>query len=72
MSRKVTWAKFHQGLFIPGAGTIGDTLPSSSKTLKLEMFHTAEGLQVFCNNVEAVVPWANVILAVLAPEAASK
>lgn len=64
-NREVKYAKFHAGLFIPGGpGNVGDTLPSSSKTLNVKMFATAEGLFVNANNVEALVPWPNVIVAV--------
>lgn len=34
MSRKVIYAKLHAGVFIPGVGTLSDTLPPQSKTLK--------------------------------------
>ncbi len=69
-NRLVKYAKFHQGLFIPGFGTIGDTLPSASKSLKLVMTYSADGLYVSVNGHEALVPPANVALVVFSPEAA--
>lgn len=34
MPRKVTYAKLHAGVFIPGVGNLADTLPPQSKTLQ--------------------------------------
>lgn len=71
--REVTYAKFHSGLFIPSLGTIGDTLPSSSKSFDLKMHMTSDGLFLKIRQAgkqtEVLVPSANVMLAVLAPEA---
>lgn len=66
--RKVTYAKFHQSLFIPGIGTLGDSLPSPVKAFDTSMETSAEGLYIKINTAEAIVPWANVVLAKLAAE----
>lgn len=34
MSRKVVYAKLHAGIFIPNVGSLSDTLPPATKTLK--------------------------------------
>lgn len=34
MANKVIYAKLHEGVFIPGTGSLGDTLPPQNKTLK--------------------------------------
>jgi len=34
MSQKVTYAKLHAGVFIPGVGNLADTLPPLGKTLQ--------------------------------------
>ena len=34
MSKKVTYAKLHAGVFIPTVGNLSDTLPPQSKTLQ--------------------------------------
>lgn len=33
MNKRVTWAKLHTTFFIPGVGTMSDTLPNPAKTL---------------------------------------
>lgn len=68
LNRTVKYVKFHQGIFVPGFGTVGDTLPSSSKTINLTMTHLEEGLFLKLNSTEVLVPWANVVLAVYNPE----
>lgn len=34
MTNKVTYAKLHAGIFIPGVGALKDTLPPDGKTLE--------------------------------------
>ena len=63
MSKKVKFAKFHAGLFLPGLGNIGETLPSQNKTLSdLTMILVPEGLLISAKGVDIVVPSANVVL----------
>lgn len=63
---KVTYVKFHQGLFTPIMGTLGDTLPSQSKTISgLKMYVKGEYLSIRCKNKsgiesEALVPVTNI------------
>lgn len=69
MSKKVKFAKFHAGLFLPGLGNIGDTLPSASKTLQnLSMTLVQEGLLISSKGVDIIVPSANVVLMQLEEE----
>ena len=67
-NRPVVYAKFHQALFIPGGGTLGDTLPSTNKTLiGLKMSYTPAGLFVQFGAHDALVPWPNVAVAKFGP-----
>lgn len=74
--RKVTYAKIHGDLFIPGLGGLGSTLPSQSKTVNLQMSYGqnedgAEGLFLVANvNFEIFVPASSVLLVVYAPREA--
>jgi hypothetical protein len=74
MNRNVKYVKFHQGLFIMGVGNVGDTLPSPSISFtKLEMKAQPEGIYLNVAKIgsvvtEAIVPWANVVVAALGPE----
>lgn len=72
-NRKVIHARFHQGVYVPGAGDLGNTLPPSSKNLEnLAMTIDELGLLVTFTfrgfNVEALVPSANIVIMTLAPE----
>lgn len=59
----VTYATFHQGLFIPHLGHLGTVLPSSSKTIPdLKMHTEEEGLVIIAKNVTLLVPYGNVAL----------
>lgn len=70
--RKAKYAKFHSGLFVPGVGTVGDTLPSSTKNFPLSMEWGIDGLYITIKGVYVVVPSASVFMVVLeAPEAAA-
>lgn len=64
--KKVKYAKFHADLFIPGPGVIGQTLPSTSKSFDLTMWHDDDGLLIKINysgrRAMALVPWSNVVL----------
>lgn len=70
--RKVNYAKVHQGIFVPGLGELGMTLPPSNKTLNLNMSKIEGGLLLTINQSGQVwdiyVPDGNVALAVLAKE----
>lgn len=69
-NRKVTYAKMHAGLFIPGPGTLGDTLPPGKKTLKnLRMTLEDSGNLLVESDESApcVVPSANIIIMMLEP-----
>lgn len=76
MSKRISWASFHQAVSIPypGPGSIGTSCPPVTKTLKgLEMHHEVEGIRIVVNGdarVEALIPWANVVVAQYEPEAA--
>ncbi len=68
--REVSHASFHTALHMPHAnvGNIGTTLPSANKSwAKLSMHAAPEGLLVNINGHEAIVPWANVVIAALKP-----
>lgn len=69
--RKATYVKFHQGLFAPGLGNIGDSLTTVGQTaLKfkgLELWWADDGFYVTVGNVNIVVPHSNIVSAVLAP-----
>ena len=73
--RKVTYARFHQELYIPNAGSLGITLPAQSKTLEnLEMSSSTEGANLVVKFLyrgiknELLIPAANVVLMLLTPE----
>lgn len=75
MNRRVTFARLHQNIHLPGAGELGNTLPPSSKTLNnLVMTFVDAGLVVKFSynriNSELLIPAANVAVASLAPEEA--
>lgn len=70
--RKVTYAKTHADIFIPGIGSLTQTLPPANKNIALEMFFTPDGLFIKAGfmgrSAEVIIPHANVALAVLGPE----
>lgn len=74
MSKQVTYMKVHQDIFVPGLGGLGNTLPPGNKTLAMSMETTEHGVQVDAKgphgtNHSVLIPYANIVLAVLAPEA---
>lgn len=59
----VTYAKFHQGIFIPSLGELGVTLPSSSKTIPNLAMHTEDGGMVIrANGITILVPYGNIVM----------
>lgn len=61
MRRPVKYAKFHEGIFIPGVGDLGKTLPSPMKTLPdLEMNLEDTVLEINTKHQTIYVPLANV------------
>ncbi len=73
MSRKVEYARTHQGVYVPDAGELGSTFPPQSKTLDNLTMHTDHlGLLLSFTyrgkHKEVIIPSANVIALVLAPE----
>jgi hypothetical protein len=75
--RKVLEANFHQAIFIRSIGELGRTLSSQSinqgtKTIEVEMETDGVALYLKLNRngikAEAMVPSANVVAMVLAPE----
>ena len=74
MSEKTyNYVKLHADLFVPGYGSFGTTLPSSSKSLNLSMVEGNGGLMIIINQnkpnqASVFVPWSNVSHAVLKGE----
>lgn len=69
--RTVLYALFHQSIFIPRIGHLGNSLPSVNKTLPdLKMFHTPEGVRLEIKGRTFVLPWPNVVTAEIGPETA--
>lgn len=71
MSRKVTYARFHQNLYVPGAGELGTVFPPNTKTLEnLSMTAEKEGLYISfiykALKTELLIPLANVSIMTLA------
>lgn len=61
MRRPVKYAKFHEGIFIPGVGDLGKTLPSAVKTLPdLIMTLDGEVLEISARHQLILVPLPNV------------
>jgi hypothetical protein len=74
MSRKVTYARLQTSAYVPGAGELGNVIPSPNKTLEsLEMAATDAGLEIKFTykglKKDILVPYANVVLVELAPAA---
>jgi hypothetical protein len=72
-SKKVTCAKFHQSLWTPSTGELGNTLPAKGKTIdKLDMQATDAGLIVsgLYNKrlFSALVPYGNIVVLELSIE----
>lgn len=73
MNKKVTYARFHQSVYVPGLGELGTVLPPQHKTLdNVTMTSTDHGLHVTSGlkgrGVEFLIPSANIVIMVLAPE----
>lgn len=70
MNRKVSYMRLHANLYVPGIGEMGSVLPNPSKTFKdFSVTKIDDGFIILANNIEIWVASANVVLAVLAPEA---
>ena len=70
--KKVLYARFHAGVYIPGAGDLGSVFPPQTKTLEnLDMSIDADGLTIkfLYRGIKTavLVPSANVVLASLDP-----
>ncbi len=63
MPRKVRFVKLHQGIFVPGTGSLSDTLEPSRHS-GIVMFYTTEGVEITYKNINFIVPLANVACAV--------
>lgn len=70
MNRTVKYLRTHGSLYIPNIGETGNVLPRQNKKDNLSMTAGVEGAMIKLNNVEFVIPWGNIQLAVLEPEAA--
>lgn len=74
MSRKVTYAKLHHPLFIPGIGELGSVFPPQSKTLSGLSMEVDENLNLTLSfkhtgvEREAGVPAATVAGVLYAPK----
>lgn len=73
MFRKVLYARFHQTIYSPGAGDLGNVFPPQSKTLEgLSMRSTDQGLlAAFAYKGiknEILIPFPNIVILSLAPE----
>lgn len=68
MSKKVTYAKLHDELFLPGGvGNLGKVLPSQGKTVRgdgLKMTYDSDGLHVSANGINCLIPPASVFMVV--------
>jgi hypothetical protein len=74
IGKKMSYLSLHTTLFIPGLGSLGDKLPSPSKTLNLVITRASGGYDLNFNNgkIKAFVPDSNTQLAVYEPEAVVK
>lgn len=75
--RPVNFVRLHTGIFIPGIGNVGDSLPSANKTFaSFSMHHEEAGVyfhvkqlpQSGGKSAEGLLPWAAVAVAVYGPE----
>lgn len=71
--RKVSHAKFHQTVYVPGVGEIGSTLPSANKNYPgLDM--ATDGITLRASfrtnsgSISVEIPCANIISMVMIPE----
>lgn len=73
MAKKISWAKIHGELFVPGIGNMKSTLPPDNKTFKggFSMTFDVEGLRCKAGAIEFLIPSASVQLAVVEPEKAA-
>lgn len=69
--KKVSYAKTHSDIFIPGIGSLTQTLPPQTRNVHLDMFQSVNGLLLKASfqgvKAQAVIPYANVVLMVLDP-----
>jgi hypothetical protein len=72
MSRVINYLRTHGSLYIPKVGETGNVLPRQNKKDTLSMVACVEGAHVRLNSVEFIIPWGNIQLAVLEPEAAAQ
>lgn len=77
--RKVTYARVHQDLYVPNAGSLGNVFPPQSKTLDgLSMSSEPNSGNLVIKFAyrgianEILIPSANVVLMLLAPEEVSQ
>lgn len=69
--RAVSYLKTHTALFIPSIGVLGDTLTpngGSNKTIELFMTADKEGVYIEARGQTILVPYGNVVLAVVGPD----
>lgn len=66
--RKVTWLKVHQSVFVPGLGNMESTFPPKSKQYHMDMQESPNGIECSAMGQRFVVPYANVINYIVAPE----
>lgn len=60
-TRIVKYARFQTPMHHPACGSLGDVLPSMSKTYTdLAMRESTYGLEVTVKGLTLVIPWANV------------
>lgn len=67
--RKVTWLKVHQSVFVPGLGNMESTFPPKSKQYHMDMQEGLNGVECSAMGQLFVVPYANIINYIVAPEA---
>lgn len=66
MSKIVKYLKVHQDLFVDGLGNLGNTLPHPNKRISdLHMSLEAEGVLISTKSVQAIIPYANVVVLTL-------
>lgn len=65
--RKIKFVSFHTPLFVPGIGSIGDSLPSPHKT-GFEMCGDTSGIQFKVGNIEGFIPATQCKIWIYGPE----
>lgn len=59
--QKISYVRFHEGLFFPEFGNIGVVMPPPNKTMAgLEMFYDKQDVTIFYRGKKIAVPAANV------------